>query len=407
MNGEMTDMHCSTLSQYLREGPKPSRLPHMRILVVNGPNLNLLGTREPSVYGTATLADLEVQWQRRAHSGGAHIEAFQSNHEGAIVDTINGAMSRFDGLVINAGALTHYSYSLRDAVAASGLSAVEVHISNIYKREEWRHFSVLSDVCDLTIVGRGTDGYLNAIDHLIAESARTPIVGSYSDHADASLDLRVPNGGGPHPVALLIHGGFWGDVWKRDLMDPMAVALVEHGWATVNIEYTRGLASYGSAIADVTDAVAWIKDNAASHQMDATRIVAVGHSAGGYLALQLAHLDAGISAAVPLAAVTNLAAISRSRPDDDPVATFLGSPQVDAPRLWEQAELAATPSVAVHLVHGADDDTVSPSQSEAYVQRLNAQPVVTIIDGGGHMSIIDPDAPSWPSVVGAIKAANS
>ena len=286
----------------------------MRILVINGPNLNLLGTREPAIYGSATLADLEGEWRRRANVSTASIEAFQSNHEGAIVDAIQGAAGRYDGIVINAGALTHYSYSLRDAVAASDIATVEVHISNIYDREEWRHFSVLSDVCQLSIIGRGSDGYLNAIDHLVAIATSPPLTTAYANHPDASLDLRVPSGSGPHPVALLIHGGFWGDIWKRDLMDPMAVALTQLGWATANIEYTRGHGSYGSAAADVEAAAQWISDNAATHQLDAERIVAIGHSAGGYLALLLAERGSTISAAVPLAAVSSLTAISESRP---------------------------------------------------------------------------------------------
>lgn len=375
----------------------------MRILVVNGPNLNLLGTREPDVYGTATLSDLEGRWRRRAADKGASIETFQSNHEGAIVDAINGTTDRYNGLIINAGALTHYSFSVRDAVVASNLPTVEVHISNIYEREEWRHFSVLSDVCDLTIVGRGTDGYLNAIDHLVAVGAHAPTTVQYADHADATLDLRTPSGGGPHPVALLIHGGFWKAVWKRDLMDPMAVALAEIGWATVNVEYTRGAGSYGAALQDINAAVQWIADNAEAHQLDAQRIVAIGHSAGGYLALRLAHGDSLVSAALPMAAVSDLGATSESRPDDDPVAVLLGSSRSEAPRLWDQAEIAGQPLVPVHMLHGIDDDSVMPAQSKAYVQLRHGAVPITIIDGCGHMDIIDPQAGSWPTVVAALE----
>jgi len=375
----------------------------MRILIVNGPNLNLIGTREPAVYGTATLSDLEGQWRRRAVGNGASIETFQSNHEGAIVDAINGTTDRYDGLIINAGALTHYSYSVRDAVAACDLPTVEVHISNIYEREEWRHFSVLSGVCDLTIVGRGTDGYLHGIDHLVAVNAHAPTTVRYGDRADAALDLRTPSDSGRHPVALLIHGGFWNDVWKRDLMGPMAVALTGLGWATVNAEYTRGAGSYGSAPSDITAAIQWIIDCADTHQLDARRIVAVGHSAGGYLALRLAHEDPRIAGAVPIAAVSNLVATSESRPDDDPVAMFLGSPRNEAPRLWDQAELTGQPLVPVHMVHGIDDDTVAPSQSEAYVHLRGGTVPITIIDGCGHMDIIDPQADAWAPVVAALE----
>ena len=375
----------------------------MRILVINGPNLNLLGTREPTIYGAATLADLEGEWRRRASASTASVEAFQSNHEGAIVDAIQGAAGRYDGMIINAGALSHYSYTLRDAVAASNIATVEVHISNIYEREEWRHFSVLSDVCELSIVGRGTDGYLNAIDHLIAIATSPPLTTTYADHSDALLDLRVPSGTGPHPVALLIHGGFWGDIWKRDLMDPMAVALTHHGWATANIEYSRGHGSYGSAVADVETAVQWIGDNAATHQLDAGRIVAIGHSAGGYLALWLAEQRSAISAAVPLAAVSSLTAISEFRPDDDPAALLLGASRSDAPRLWDQAELTGEPGVPVHMLHGDKDDIVPAAHSTAYASLGEADTTATIVEGVDHMELIDPCSESWQDLVAALE----
>jgi 3-dehydroquinate dehydratase type II len=378
----------------------------MRILVINGPNLNLLGTREPHIYGTATLADLEGEWRRCATANAATLESFKSNDEGAIVDTIPGAIDRFDGLINNAGALTHYSYSLRDAVAASGITTVEVHISNIYEREEWRHNSVLSDVCNLTIVGRGTDGYLNAIDHLVAVKKMPPITAAYASHPDALLELRTPSGDGPHPVALLIHGGFWRHIWKRDLMDPMATSLTELGWATVNMEYTRGPNSYRLAMADTAAAVQWIRDNSDVHGLDAGRIVAIGHSAGGYLALRLAHDRSDIAACVPLAAVSSLRAVSDSRLDDDPVADFLGATRAEAPRLWDQAELMGAPAMPVNVIHGSEDETVPASQSETYAA-LKTAVSATIVDGGDHMDVIDPTSASWPAVVAALEAVRS
>jgi len=140
----------------------------MNILVVNGPNLNLLGTREPSIYGSETLIDLEEQWSARASLLGIDVDSFQSNHEGAIIDAIHAARGTADGIVLNAGALTHYSFALADALVAVDIPYVEVHISNIYEREEWRHHSVLSEHADAVIVGRGTTGYLDAISHLHA-----------------------------------------------------------------------------------------------------------------------------------------------------------------------------------------------------------------------------------------------
>lgn len=378
----------------------------MHILVINGPNLNLLGTREPEMYGSDTLADLEKQWVQRAEGFGASIEAYQSNHEGAIIDAIGDAAGRCDGLVINAGALTHYSYAIRDAIAASAFPSVEVHISNIHEREIWRRTSVITEVCDLTIVGRGTVGYLNAIDHLTALFSHPPLVVNYGASDDTTLDLRTPDGSGPHPVALLIHGGFWRDIWKRDLMDPMAIDLTARGWATVNVEYSRGEGSYSRAPNDMRTAVEWVTDNADSHDLDADRVVAIGHSAGGYLALRLAHDRTGVAASIALGAISDLDSTSLVRQGDDPVALFLGSTRTQAPRLWDQAKFSGEPLVPVHLVHGADDLDVDPSQSEVYSRLRPVNTTLTAVDNCGHMDVIDPRSKCWPHVVAAIDGFN-
>lgn len=142
-------------------------MPEMRILLVNGPNLNTLGSREPEIYGTHTLADIERAVRDRAGAAGAEIRAFQSNSEGAIIDWLQQEQSTADGLIINAGALTHYGMALRDAVAGSGLPSIEVHISNIWKREAFRHESLLSPAVSGIIVGLGVQGYLLAVDAVI------------------------------------------------------------------------------------------------------------------------------------------------------------------------------------------------------------------------------------------------
>jgi len=138
----------------------------MRFLLVNGPNLNTLGAREPDIYGTATLPEIERAVADRAAAHGAEVRAFQANGEGALIDWLQGEQAAADGLIINAGALTHYSVALRDAVAACGLPAIEVHISNVWKREEFRHASLLSPVVTGAIVGLGVQGYLLAVEAL-------------------------------------------------------------------------------------------------------------------------------------------------------------------------------------------------------------------------------------------------
>ncbi|PPB49132.1 type II 3-dehydroquinate dehydratase [Arthrobacter pityocampae] len=136
------------------------------ILVINGPNLNLLGTREPDVYGTATLDDVVRLASDTARERGCAVRAVQSNHEGGIIDAIHAARTTTDGIVINAGAYTHTSIAIRDALAGVGLPVVEVHISNVHRREPFRHTSYISGVADAVIVGAGIDGYRLAVDHL-------------------------------------------------------------------------------------------------------------------------------------------------------------------------------------------------------------------------------------------------
>ena len=142
----------------------------MKILVINGPNLNMLGIREPDYYGKETYADLIKKIEYHCAQKGVDVELFQSNHEGDLVDKIQSAYQNADGIVINPGAYTHTSIAILDAVKAVGIPTVEVHISKVEQREDFRKISYIRLACVKTITGHGTSGYLEAIDFLIEEN---------------------------------------------------------------------------------------------------------------------------------------------------------------------------------------------------------------------------------------------
>lgn len=141
----------------------------MKIILINGANLNMLGVREPDKYGIKTLKDIETCLIERAKTLGTELDTWQSNIEGEIVDKIQQAIGVYDGILINAGGYTHTSVVIRDALAAVNIPSVEIHMTNIYKREDFRHKSLLSDVCTATIAGFGEYSYILALEGLVAK----------------------------------------------------------------------------------------------------------------------------------------------------------------------------------------------------------------------------------------------
>jgi 3-dehydroquinate dehydratase-2 len=139
----------------------------LKVFVLHGPNLNLLGQREPGVYGTVTLAEIDKRLKEEALNLGVSVESLQSNHEGVLVDAIQNAALEFNGILINAGAYTHTSVALRDAIAAVNLPTVEVHLSNLYKRESFRHHSYIAPVAIGQISGFGADSYWLGLQALV------------------------------------------------------------------------------------------------------------------------------------------------------------------------------------------------------------------------------------------------
>jgi 3-dehydroquinate dehydratase-2 len=169
-----------------------------KVLVIHGPNLNLLGQRQPDIYGTTTLAEIDRRLVALAQAEGAGVDMYQSNHEGAIVDRLHAAQGRYDAIVLNAGALTHYSYSLRDAIAAISVPVIEVHLSNIHAREAFR-ISVIAAVVRGQISGFGADSYLLGLRAALAIAARASHADpGRSDGAASVTDVsarRAPSGG--------------------------------------------------------------------------------------------------------------------------------------------------------------------------------------------------------------------
>ncbi len=148
-------------------------IPKLRVLILHGPNLNLLGLREPGIYGSSTLAEIDTQLVKLGKTLNAEVDSFQSNHEGVLVDTIQASRDRYEGLVINAGGYTHTSVAIRDAISAIQIPTVEVHLSNIYKREEFRHQSYLAAISIGQISGFGADSYYLGLRALVGHLSAT------------------------------------------------------------------------------------------------------------------------------------------------------------------------------------------------------------------------------------------
>ncbi len=371
----------------------------MRIAVINGPNLNLLGTRQPEVYGSTTLDRLVRLLTAWGRSVDAEITHYQSNREGAIIDHVHGLAGQTDGVVINPGALTHYSFSLADALGAVELPVVEVHISNILEREEWRKRSVVSPVCVRTIYGRGIEGYLWAIRHLHYRRLGNPrtIIGP----GGAKGDLRLPEGHGPHPVVVLLHGGGWLSQWRRDQMDGMGVDLAGRGYATYNFEYLPPRA--GGRFPVTIEATRQAHHQIARRpELDGDRVALLGHSAGGNLALTASLWWKRWGHAPRLA--VSLAGITRLRPDSVLDRAYLvgQDPQAASPRRLVPLGVDSL------LIHSEDDDVVPPKHSTAFARAAAAagdRAEAALLPRGGHSGFLDMKNRAWAQARKRIVAA--
>lgn len=362
----------------------------MRILVLNGPNLNLLGTREPEVYGDTTLEGLERLVAGWGIVLGVETVFAHSNHEGEVVDAIQKA-DGVDGLIINPGALTHTSRSIGDAISSVGIPAVEVHISNIRQREPWRAVSLVAPSCVRTIYGRGIGGYQDALRHLRNRGAAHFETLPYGPHPDNVGDLRLPTSDAVGMV-VLVHGGLWRQEYERDTIETLAVDLTENGYVTWNIEYRRGRdGAWPGAPHDVLTALDLIQRR---DDLTGLRATFVGHSAGGHLALwAAARRSAAVQVVVGLGAVTDLRAMAGSG--------AVGA--TDARRLLDSgapATLDPVPGKTL-LVHGARDEIVPVSHST----RLSTVATVEVVPDMGHFPLLDPKREHWPLVVAELGKA--
>jgi 3-dehydroquinate dehydratase-2 len=362
----------------------------MRVLVLNGPNLDLLGTREPEVYGTTTLGDLEELIGSWASALGIETSFLQTNHEGELVEAIHGARDH-DGILINPGALTHTSRSLGDAIQSVGIPTVEVHISNIEQREPWRARSLVAPACVRSIYGRGVGGYHDGLRHLSNRAAMGFETIRYGPHPDNLADLRLP-AGETVGAAILVHGGLWRGEYEYDTTETLAVDLTERGFVTWNIEYRRSDdGGWPGSPHDVLTAFDLIR----RHETTSTLPISIiGHSAGGHLGLWAgARRAESLVLMVGLAPITDLSAMA----DEGAIGA------ADARRLLESGAPPRSEPVPgkTLFVHGADDEVIPLAHST----RLDAEAKVEIIPGLGHSALLDPRREHWPLVVSELGKA--
>jgi 3-dehydroquinate dehydratase type II len=371
-----------------------------RVLILNGPNLDLLGVREPEIYGRtslATLADTVRTWGREL---GFDVEHFQSNHEGELVERVHDTAQRFDGIVINAGALTHYSFSLHDALAAVEVPAVEVHISNIRARESWRRHSVISAACVASIYGRGIPGYRWALLRLRNRDATPVETHRYGDSPEQKMDVRRPGSPGPAPLAVVVHGGLWRQEWASDTTETWAVELARRGWITANIEYRR-LGSGGGWPESFVDVTTAFGAAAAMPGVDPEKLHVIGHSAGATMALWLSGQTGAVrpTKVTSVAGITDLVRARAERLGDGAIASIEGRRR---PRPEESSPRHRLPTgVEVTLVSCLDDSLVDPSYATDYASaaRQAGDRVKLVELESTHSAVLDPLEPALGTVI--------
>jgi 3-dehydroquinate dehydratase type II len=373
-----------------------------RVLVLNGPNLDLLGVREPRVYGHTTLSELEDRVRTWGAELGLEVDTFQSNHEGELIDRIHEARARVDGLVINAGALTHYARALQDALMAVELPTVEVHISNIKERDPFRRESLLSPPAVHTIYGRGLAGYRWALRHLVHRNAMAAAPLAYGPFPDQFGDLRIPESGGRRLVVIL-HGGLWRHEWTRDTIEGLAVDLTNLGYVTWNLEYRR-VGTGGGWPESFDDVATALRAAPGITAVSPEHTIVLGHSAGGTMALWAGGLDRDQAPGlvVGMAALPDLVRAEAEDLGDGSVRRLLGRWTPDP---TDYSPFHRLPTGQESVLATVDrDDLVPPSHGIDYARQANsAGDRVTLLELEGlHNSFLGPQGDPWKEVAGLL-----
>jgi 3-dehydroquinate dehydratase-2 len=370
-----------------------------RYLVINGPHLDRLGTRSPEIYGSTTLDELGRDLSQFAARLSIEVGMFQSNLEGELLEALAGAQEGFDGIVLNPGALTHYSRTLGDAVAAISIPVVEVHISNILEREPWRRQSVIEGVH--RIYGRGIHGYRWALRHLLNRSAAPSERLPYGRLPDQVGDLRMVEGAS-HLVALL-HGGLWRHEWTADTTESLATDLWRRGIASFNLEYRRlGLGGgWPESFADVAAGVRKIPELTG---FSAEQVVLMGHSAGATMALWTEHQGLTIA----LAPFCDLVSARAQGMAGDTFMRLLPDP-LPGPSAYSPAHRLPRSGRAV-VIASPFDRLVPIDQIRGYAESaLRHQTAIELLESEDrHFDMLEPSSVSWGlaiDVLGARKAA--
>jgi acetyl esterase/lipase len=320
-----------------------------------------------------------------------------------------------DAAVLAPGPAGFASEALAAAVAEAGVPVVAVDPGNLRQQGIDPDASPLGRACTRVLYGRGPDTGRYALQHLAWRAARPVDTLAYGRQPDRVGDLWVPDGRGPHPVAVLIHGGFWHHAWERDLMDGLAVDLARRGWAAWNLEYRRVGADGGWPTTgdDVALGIDHLVPLARVYRLDLGRVALVGHSAGGQLALWAAARGRRGAVhprvVVGLAAITDLRAALDQRVGGRSVEHLLATAPDRERALREASPLAHVPiGVRQVLAHAVDDEKVPLAQTLAYAEaaRIDGDEVSVIqtpAGTGGHFGLIDPRSPTWAAVATAME----